>query len=178
MGVYLIDNQVEQNLLANYSRGEKCGQMDENLVAQKYIHDTFTVNGGHKFDFRIYMMVVSVDPLIIYFHDGFLRVSLFKYDKKNINRKAHLTNTELSKEIFKKLEAEGGTHMGMDVPQLREFQMRTMDTFQKYLLDNGVVQDPNWVENKLKRDFKIAYIHLVSFEISNFLLAQNGRKGA
>lgn len=67
------------------------------------------------------MMVVSVDPLIIYHHDGFLRVSLFKYNKTNINRKAHLTNTELAKEIFKKLEEEGGTHDGMNLKQLREF---------------------------------------------------------
>jgi Tubulin-tyrosine ligase family len=103
--------------------------MDENLVTQKYLYNPFTVDGGHKFDFRIYMIVVSVDPLIIYYHDGFLRVSLFKYDKHEMNRGAHLTNTELAKEIFKKVEEEGGTHMGMDINQLREFQMRTLPTF-------------------------------------------------
>lgn len=96
------------------------------------------------------MMVVSVDPLIVYYHDGFLRVSLFKYDKHNVNRKAHLTNTELAKEIFKKVEEEGGTHMGMDIDQLREFQMRTLPVFQEYLTRKGEVSDPNWVENKLK----------------------------
>ena len=163
IGVYLIDNEVENNLLANYSKGEKCGQIDENLVTQKYLYNPFTIRGPtgrHKFDFRIYMMIVSTDPLIVYFHDGFLRVSLFTYDNNVINRKAHLTNTELAKEIFKKIE-NGGLHDGMDINQLREFQMRTMPEFQEYLLKHKEVEDPNWVENKMKADFKKAYIHLV-----------------
>lgn len=161
VGVYLIDNETEQNLRANYSNGVKCGQMEENLVAQKYLYNPYTVDGGHKFDFRIYMMVASIDPLIVYYHDGFLRVSLFKYDKNDINRKAHLTNTELAKEIFKKVEEEGTTHMGMGINELREFQMRTLPVFQKYLTKNKLVSDPNWVENKLKFDFKKAYVHLL-----------------
>jgi len=66
-------------------------------------------------------MIASIDPLVVYYHDGFLRVSLFKYDKNDINRKAHLTNTELAKEIFKKVEEEGTTHMGMGINELREF---------------------------------------------------------
>lgn len=114
-------------------------------------------------------MIVSTDPLIVYYHDGFLRVSLFKYDKENINRKAHLTNTELAKEIFKKVENEGGTHDGMNIEQLRAFQMRTLPTFQKYLTENKIVKDKNWVENKLKTDFKKAYIHLVREYSSNLV---------
>lgn len=161
-GVYLIDKAVEKNLLSNYSKGAKCGEIDENLVAQKYFYDPYTVNGGHKFDFRIYMMIVSTDPLIVYYHDGFLRVSLFKYSKTVINEKAHLTNTELAKEIFKKVENEGGTHLGMNAEQLRAFQMRTLPTFQKYLNEHTDIKDENWIENKLKTDFKKAYIHLVT----------------
>jgi len=158
-GVYLIDNDTEHNLLSNYSKGYKCGQMDENLVAQKYIYDSFTIDGGHKFDFRIYMMIASVDPLVVYYHDGFLRVSLFKYDKNIINPKAHLTNTELSKEVFKSVE-DGGTHMGMDLEQLRNFQMRLLPEFTKYLLRKGLITDKDWINKKLKRDFFKAYIHL------------------
>ena len=181
VGVYLIDNEVEQNLIANYTNGAKCGEIQENLVTQKYLYNPYMVDGGHKFDFRIYMMVVSVDPLIVYYHDGFLRVSLFKYSKTEVNRKAHLTNTELAKEIFKKVESTGIPHMGMDVSQLREFQMRTLPTFQEYLTRNNEVSDPNWVENKLKFDFKKSYVHLVShlFKIHPLtpILAQDVRKG-
>lgn len=133
-------------------------------MAQKYFYDPFTVKGvrgDHKFDFRIYMMIVSTDPLIVYYHDGFLRVSLFPYNKTEINRRAHLTNTELAKEVIKKVENEGILHDGMNAEQLRAFQMRTLPNFQKYLLKHKIVDDPNWVENKLKTDFKKAYIHLV-----------------
>lgn len=39
--------------------------------------------------------------------------------------------------------------------------MRTLPKFQEYLTKNKEVNDPNWVENKLKYDFKNAYIHLL-----------------
>ena len=31
----------------------------------------------------MYMLIASVDPLIVYYHDGFLRVSLTVYDKNS-----------------------------------------------------------------------------------------------
>ena len=161
IGIYLIDDQTERNLIANYSKGEKCGQIKENLVAQEYLQNPLTIYGGHKFDFRVYMLIVSVDPLIIYYHDGFLRVSLFKYDKQVINRKAHLTNTEIAKEIFKKVEKEGGTHMGMNIDQLRDFQMASLKSYQEYLIKNELKIDKDWVEKKLKHAFKTTLIHLI-----------------
>src|SRR3990167_1266928 len=163
-GVYLIDFDVERKLIANYSNGEKCGQIRENLVTQKYIYDVMTIDDtpkeqGYKFDFRIYMMVVSVNPLIVYYHDGFLRVSLFKYSLTNLDYKAHLTNTELAKEIFKKV-ADGGTHNGMDVNELREFQMRTLDQFGDYLYAQDPKRYKDFINKTLKPEFKRAYVHL------------------
>ena len=79
-----------------------------------------------KFDFRIYMLVASTNPLIVYYHDGFLRISLTKYDKNstkvsffsfnmnfNCKKSSHLTNTEISKGIFANPELyanETGVH--------------------------------------------------------------------
>ena len=105
------------------------------------------------------MMIASIDPLVVYYHDGFLRVSLFKYFKDVINPKAHLTNTELSKTVFKDVE-NGGTHMGMDLEQLRDFQMRLLPSFQKYLLRKGLVKDKDWIEKVLKKKFFKSYVHL------------------
>lgn len=163
-GVYLVDTPTENRLKSNYSNGELCGQVEDNLITQKYIYDVMTIDdvkgkGGFKFDFRIYMLVVSVDPLIIYYHDGFLRVSLFRYSLDNLDVRSHLTNTELAKEIFKKVE-EGGFHDGMNSSQLREFQMRTMDQFQDYLTIADPVRYKDYVATKLRTEFKRAYLHL------------------
>lgn len=163
-GVYLVDFPTENRLKANYSNGELCGKITDNLVTQKYIYDVMTIDdvknkGGYKFDFRIYMLVVSVDPLIVYYHDGFLRVSLFRYSLSNLDPRSHLTNTELAKEIFKKVE-DGQLHEGMNSTQLREFQMRTMDQFQDYLNKLDPVKYRDFVSTKLRTEFKRAYLHL------------------
>lgn len=44
--------------------------------------------------------MASTDPLITFYHDGFLRVSLLKYNKNSKEKSIHLTNTSVSKNIF------------------------------------------------------------------------------
>ena len=66
------------------------------------------------------MMIVSVNPLIVYYHDGFLRVSLFKYDLNVPDRRAHLTNTEIVKTIMKGMKP-GEKWQGMTAADIREF---------------------------------------------------------
>lgn len=46
--------------------------------AQKYIDKPLLMD-GKKFDFRVYMLIASMDPLIVLYHDGFLRRSLAEY---------------------------------------------------------------------------------------------------
>ena len=46
------------------------------------------------------MLIASTDPLTLYYHDGFLRVSLLKFDKNSTEKSVHFTNTALSKKIF------------------------------------------------------------------------------
>lgn len=163
-GVYLVDTPTENKLIANYSDGALCGKIHDNLVTQKYIYDVKVIDekenlGGYKFDFRIYMMVVSVDPLIIYYHDGFLRVSLFRYNLKNLDIRSHLTNTELAKEIFKQVD-DGNTHEGMNSVQLRDFQMRTFEAFEEYLIKTNKTKYTGFLKNTLKPEIKRAYLHL------------------
>jgi hypothetical protein len=47
------------------------------------------------------MLIASTDPLITYYHDGFLRVSLLNYNKTSTEKSVHFTNTALSKNIIK-----------------------------------------------------------------------------
>ena len=73
------------------------------MLVQQYITNPLLLD-GHKFDFRIYMQIASTDPLTLYYHDGFLRVSLLNYDKNSKEKSVHFTNTALSKNIFKNPE--------------------------------------------------------------------------
>lgn len=69
-------------------------------MIQKYIRQPALIN-GHKFDFRIYVLVTSViEPLTIFiFSDGLVRLASEKYNStKNIGDPfIHLTNYSLNK---------------------------------------------------------------------------------
>ncbi len=46
-------------LRRKYSNGEYCGEIIDNLMAQKYIADPDLIE-GHKYDFRMYMLIVII----------------------------------------------------------------------------------------------------------------------
>jgi tubulin polyglutamylase TTLL6/13 len=74
------------------------------VVAQEYITDPLLIE-GHKFDLRVYCVVLSVDPLRIYlYNDGLVRICAVKYKKptqkgiaNGYDRTAHLTNYAVNK---------------------------------------------------------------------------------
>ena len=163
VGVELLDLQLEKKLREQYSNGTKCGEISQNLIAQKYISDPVLFK-GHKFDFRMYMMVSSVNPLKIYYHDGFLRISLEKYDKSSRKKNTHITNTELSKKIIKECQKYGRKYHDMTADELRNFQMQSLEQLaeivEKYLdkgssvYVEGKLQTRKWQDKNLAKSFK------------------------
>jgi hypothetical protein len=81
-GVFMFNQSREDYARLTYGNGELCGTIPDSTVMQKYLADPLTLE-GHKFDFRIYMLIASVNPAIVYYHDGFLRLSLHKYVKES-----------------------------------------------------------------------------------------------
>lgn len=64
----------------------------ETMVIQTYIARPFTLR-RHKFDIRVYLLIASVEPLVCFYHDGYLRVNAEPYDPSNTaNSFAHITN--------------------------------------------------------------------------------------
>ena len=74
-------------------------------MVQQYVHNPFLIN-GLKFDLRIYVLLVGVDPLRIYVHkEGLVRFATEDYErpsKDNIkNLFMHLTNYAINKKSKK-----------------------------------------------------------------------------
>ena len=69
------------------------------LVVQRYLKNPYLLD-GHKFDFRIYVLITSCDPLRIFvYNDGMARLATEPY-KPNCyeNLLMHLTNYAINKE--------------------------------------------------------------------------------
>ena len=47
---------------------------------------------NRKFDMRVFVLVLSVKPLIVYYYDGYVRRSLSEYNPLSNDTKAHVTN--------------------------------------------------------------------------------------
>eukprot|EP01016_Furgasonia_blochmanni_P052304 TRINITY_DN8324_c0_g1_i1.p1 TRINITY_DN8324_c0_g1~~TRINITY_DN8324_c0_g1_i1.p1 ORF type:complete len:644 (+),score=179.94 TRINITY_DN8324_c0_g1_i1:2-1933(+) len=162
LGVKIIDDAEEKELRNKYDSGKRCGEIKANTVLQTYIHNPLLVE-GRKFDFRIYMLVASTDPFVVYYHDGFLRVSLQEYKTDSGDKAVHLTNTEFSKEIFKEAEARGENST-----ELRNKQMWTLDKLQEYLLKEKLIKNDKWLDEYLRPAFKRSFAHLVRMARDGF----------
>jgi len=72
----------------------------ENVVVAKYIDDPLLVN-GYKWDLRLYVVVTSFNPLVVYlYEEGLVRFATVKYvrDRNRINnRRMHLCNYSVNK---------------------------------------------------------------------------------
>jgi len=135
-GVQPVHEEEEQEIRKFFGNGTLCGKGSDvipHYIIQQFIHNPLLLE-GHKFDFRVYMLIASTNPYIAYYHDGFLRLSLHKYDVTSTDKDVLLTNTELSKPIFEKVK-NGGLFNGMNIEQLRDFQMWSFTQLQNYLLE-------------------------------------------
>ena len=79
---------------------EKVKDVDQAIV-QEYIANPLLIN-GHKFDMRLYVLITSVDPLMIYIYkDGLARFATEPYSTDSMtirNNCIHLTNSKVNKD--------------------------------------------------------------------------------
>mmetsp|Transcript_5740 Transcript_5740/g.4921 ORF Transcript_5740/g.4921 Transcript_5740/m.4921 type:complete len:266 (+) Transcript_5740:142-939(+) len=158
-GVYLLDEEEQKKLNDMYGkRGHMCGIKKKNLIAQKYLPNPLLIK-GRKFDFRIYTYVASIDPMIVYYRDGFLRISVVKYDYDSNDRKQHLTNQAVSSKIIKETREKNTTYDGMTADELVELSYWSYEKFTQYLVDEGKIDDPSWLDTYLRPLFKKITYH-------------------
>ena len=71
----------------------------EDCIVQRYIERPLLINGGHKFDVRLYALVTSMAPLRIYLSDyGLVRLATNKYNSDLSDLSAQLTNVSINRE--------------------------------------------------------------------------------
>ena len=157
-GVQVVDEEEEKNLTETYQNGKLCGKIKKPVIVQRYVANPLLLM-DHKFDFRIYMLIASTNPLVVFYHDGFLRVSLFEYDVNNKEKAMHLTNTAQSVKAMKKLA--NSMNSTMNEQELLDFQMWNLTRFTDYLVSIGKVESRDWLDEYLRPQFQHAMQHLV-----------------
>lgn len=72
---------------------------DSDLVIQRYVCNELTWN-RRKYDVRMFWIVASIDPLLVLYHDGYVRIGNAVYDESDFsNTRNHLTtHTRLAEE--------------------------------------------------------------------------------
>jgi len=165
-GVQPVDEKEEAQLRKDYDNGALCGSVKQNYIIQTFIHNPLLLN-GHKFDFRMYMLIASTNPLIAFYHDGFLRVTLANYDPNSSEKSVLLTNLALNKQIYDDVKG-GNLYEGMDEESLKIAQQWSFERLKDYLLQTGKITDPNWLDNYLRPEFKKAMIHLLRLSAHKF----------
>ncbi|NXP76135.1 TTLL5 polyglutamylase, partial [Ramphastos sulfuratus] len=119
-GVYLI-NSPNQIVL------------EDNILVSRYISNPLLID-DFKFDVRLYVLVTSYDPLVIYlYEEGLARFATVRYDQasKNIkNQFMHLTNYSVNK--------KSGDYVSCDDPDVEDYGNKwSMSAMLRYLKQEG-----------------------------------------
>jgi len=108
--------------------------INEELVAQRYITNPLLLD-GKKMEIRTYWAVISVDPLIVIFRDGTVRLTTRNYTNDNWEDPLiHITNTKQQK------KADPNYH---NTVAERKWNL---DQLTAYLLEHGKIKDQGWQE--------------------------------
>ncbi|XP_029454256.1 LOW QUALITY PROTEIN: tubulin polyglutamylase TTLL5 [Rhinatrema bivittatum] len=107
--------------------------LEENILVSRYINNPLLID-GFKFDVRLYVLVTSYDPLVIYlYEEGLSRFATVKYDKaaKNIkNQFMHLTNYSVNK--------KSSDYVSCDDPEVEDYGNKwSMSAMLRYLKQEG-----------------------------------------
>jgi len=172
-GIFLMDQDLTTFVNSHFENGAMCGVENHSLIAQSYVKNPLLLDRDNKFDFRVYMLIASTNPFIVYYHDGFIKVSINSYEKSSNDRATHLTNTYLANQKIEEAKSTGELIHGMTEKELQEYILWNFDRLQAYLLDSGKIPDPNWLDNYLRPAFHKAYIHLIRMSGASFSKQSN-----
>ncbi|XP_032883367.1 tubulin polyglutamylase TTLL5 isoform X2 [Amblyraja radiata] len=108
--------------------------VDESILVSRYIHSPLLID-DFKFDVRLYVLVTSYDPLMVYlYEEGLTRFATVKYNRgsRNIkNQFMHLTNYSINK--------KSRDYVSCDDPEVEDYGNKwSMSAMLRYLKQEGV----------------------------------------
>ncbi|OCT68171.1 tubulin polyglutamylase TTLL5 [Xenopus laevis] len=107
--------------------------MEDNILVSRYIGNPLLID-GFKFDVRLYVLITSYDPLVIYlYEEGLTRFATAKYERsaKQIkNQFMHLTNYSVNK--------KSRDYVSCDDPDVEDYGNKwSMSAMLRYLKQDG-----------------------------------------
>eukprot|EP00164_Ancoracysta_twista_P000583 GFYU01000772.1.p1 GENE.GFYU01000772.1~~GFYU01000772.1.p1 ORF type:complete len:576 (-),score=169.02 GFYU01000772.1:777-2504(-) len=104
LGVKLMTHQEVPDLYEEYGftrETMECEERDQaHVLMQSQITGPLLVN-QRKFDLRVFLLVASFKPLVMYYRDGYLRTSLVPYNETSTDQFVQLTNVAMVERMKK-----------------------------------------------------------------------------
>ncbi len=150
---FITNNIVKNIKLVNNSM---CTKPMKNFIIQKYINNLLLLN-ERKMEIRAYVLIASVDPLIVYYHDGIIRLNSEKYTQSDWNNPLiHITNIKQQKMYNSKYN------------ELKQDLKWSTDQFQKYLFNNYnnlVKNDDKYYDNIIRPKLNYLISNIINSSI-------------
>ncbi|XP_072740416.1 inactive polyglycylase TTLL10 [Ciconia boyciana] len=183
-GIFLLKNPAAVNSLQaklrsteEYPRNKRVPyKSPQARIVQRYIHQPLLLE-GKKFDVRSYLLIACTAPYVLFFAQGYVRLTCVSYDAASDDLTVHLTNQYMQKKnsLYSQLKDE-------TVWRMEHFNSYVNEKFRK---TNGLPKD--WVFTvftkrmqqimlqcflaaKCKLDRKLGYFDLIGCD---FLIDEN-----
>jgi hypothetical protein len=92
VGITLHTGIKDFNDLSKCKKAPKDQPNANKFIIQEYVKFPLLIH-EKKFDMRVYMLIASSNPYIIFYHKGYLRRAVYNYDPNSSKRTIFLTNT-------------------------------------------------------------------------------------
>lgn len=122
---------VLPNLTSLHDRFGKCSKQNGEFIVQEYLSDLLLVE-RRKFDVRGLVLIAGTNPYMLFYHDGYLRVSVKNFDMHG-GRSVHLTNSHVQ------------VHSDGFAPEKHFWSFARFQEF----LDKNLPENDGFVERKL-----------------------------
>ena len=167
-GVAVVNQTEEDSLRDLYANGALCGKINRNYLMQEMVMNPLLLN-GHKFDFRVFMLVASTNPTMVYFYrHAVVWASTSKYGENTADKAGFITNAAFNQTVIDTV-LSNGTFNGMNFKELKDFATQTLEEVEARLLKSGQITDSNWLNNYLRPELRKALAHVIRMGQAPFL---------